>query len=945
MSDERGFSLRVTAAGADVDRTELEEIALQLRHDLLAAGVPGVERAAYGPAPEGTRSVELIAAAVGFVITGLSTAASAAQLAEFVQRWREAHPRRRKVEINIVTGTAGIVDPPAPAGPTRTGRRSALLVAGGEYRDPGLSGLRSPAADIRALAEVLGDPDIGGFDVQTLTDAAEPVVRRRVAAFFADRNPEDVLLLHFSCHGLKDQRGRLYLAAADTELNALAATALPASFVSERMGESESRSVLLVLDCCYSGAFARDTRGDRTVHVAEEFSRGGTGRTVFTASSATEYSFEGGQLTSYEVRPSVFTEALVRGLRTGAADLDHDGDISADELFDYAARRVRESQPGQVPRRWEFDVSGALLVARSVRPAVLPEEIRADLRSDRPVLREEAVRALAELLAGPRDGYRRAAYATLVHLRDHDDSSRVRNAAAEALTAAPAPPTPPPSPPPPSTPPPATPPLPAPVTRPLTPSQPTAPAATEPTTTAPAKLATAEPVAVDPAVPGDVAAPAVTSAPDQVLAPAVPATGDSVPAKARPGPGPSRPPGPPEQRNRRVRLMALAAAGLAVAVTVTIGLVVQHAGGDSEASQNAPTFGDDFASVAVDYDGDLESALLSPDGKWLVTLDAGANEVAARPARIWDVSTGRSVVAFESDSDPVFSPDGKIVATTAFTGKREVRTVDGQPIGVLIGGETLVELRETATGRKLATLSGHAGSAYVAFSPDGRTVATASTRASESSFDAPVRLWDRSNGQLLATLAGHDNGIQSMAFGPDGRTLVSSAAGGTTKVWDVAARKATATLANAWFPIWLSPDGATLVTRHDKGFELRSMPSGALRAAITDAGSFAGFTPDSSGYATDTDGTVRLWDLATRMERSELNAPVTGPLVFSPSGRMIAAHAKDGTPMLWDAANGQALKTLVAHSDAVLDLVFTPDGRILFTAGKDKTVRQWYVGR
>ncbi|MFI6392532.1 hypothetical protein [Nonomuraea sp. NPDC050540] len=75
------------------------------------------------------------------------------------------------------------------------GRRTALLVANAAYEDPGLSRLRSPVSDIRALAEVLGEPAIVAFDVGTLTDAGESVLRRRVAALFADRQPDDVLLL------------------------------------------------------------------------------------------------------------------------------------------------------------------------------------------------------------------------------------------------------------------------------------------------------------------------------------------------------------------------------------------------------------------------------------------------------------------------------------------------------------------------------------------------------------------------------------------------------------------------------------------------------------------------------------------------------------------------------------------------------------------------------
>ncbi|WP_030435409.1 hypothetical protein [Actinoplanes subtropicus] len=86
MTDETGISLRITSAAADVDPAEVEELALHLRRELLASGIPGVDRVAAGPAPEGTRAVELIAAGVGFLLTGLSAAAEAAQVADFVRR-------------------------------------------------------------------------------------------------------------------------------------------------------------------------------------------------------------------------------------------------------------------------------------------------------------------------------------------------------------------------------------------------------------------------------------------------------------------------------------------------------------------------------------------------------------------------------------------------------------------------------------------------------------------------------------------------------------------------------------------------------------------------------------------------------------------------------------------------------------------------------------------
>ena len=865
MREENSFSLRITAAGADVDASEVEELALQLRQDLLASGAPRVERDTEGPAPAGTRSAELIVAGISLLVGGVSFGADAAQLADFVKRWRAEQPSRRRVDVAVVA-------PPAAAVP-RSGRRSALLVANGAYRDRGLSRLRSPTVDVRALAEVLGEPDIGGFEVETLADADEAVVRRRVAAFFADRAPDDVLVLHFSCHGLKDQRGRLHLAAADTELDSLAATALPASFVSERMSESESRSVLLVLDCCYSGAFARDLspRADRTVHVAEEFQGGGTGRTVLTASSATEYSFESGGLTSYEVRPSFFTEALVNGLRTGEADLDHDGDIAADELFEYASRRVRDAQAGQVPRRWNFNVTGPLVVARSVRPALLPDEIRVDLGSGRTVLRLEAVKELAKLLYGSREGYRRAAHAALLHLSDHDDSHEVRTAAQSALgtTRRPTPARPPVTTPLPATPLPATPP--------------------PPTAQPPARA-----------------------------------------VQATPG------------RRRGVRSRVLAA-GLVVALAGTAGLVWQLRRPDGGPSNAKPVFGSSTGSQAFDHDGPVETASLSPDGEWLIALSQAPSQSATHPARLWNISTKQSVATFNVDGESAFSPAGTMVATSVFTGQRDVATVDNQPLGLFTGGDTLVEVRETATGRKLATIPGHQGGARVLFSPDNKTLATASTMAGDEDYDAPIRLWNP-GGKLLATLPGHRNGIQSMVFSADGRTLVSSAAGGVTKIWDVATRKNTATLTKAWFPLWLSPDGKTLANGPSgQAFQLRAMPSGKLTATVKDDGEFAGFTPDSSAYLTEADGRIRLWNRTFRDTRMTLSGRVRTPVVFSKDGRTVAAVSEEGTTKLWDATTGEITATLTGHTGTVTDMTFSPDGQTLFTTGTDATVRQWYV--
>lgn len=74
---------------------------------------------------------------------------------------------------------------------------------------------------------MLSDPEIGGFEVQTLMNEPTHVVNEIVEDFLTDRVPEDLLLLHFSCHGIKDQKGELYFAMANTKLRLLGRPPLP----------------------------------------------------------------------------------------------------------------------------------------------------------------------------------------------------------------------------------------------------------------------------------------------------------------------------------------------------------------------------------------------------------------------------------------------------------------------------------------------------------------------------------------------------------------------------------------------------------------------------------------------------------------------------------------------------------------------------------------------
>jgi hypothetical protein len=313
--------------------------------------------------------------------------------------------------------------------------RSALIIANSEYQDAKLGRLRAPTQDAEVLARVLGDPQIGDFDVGVAINEPEALTRRKIEAFFKNRGREDLLLLHFSCHGVKDDDGHLYFATPDTELDSLDSTAISSDFVSRQMSKSLSRRIILLLDCCYSGAFTSGARAraGETVELKERFE--GRGRAVLAASNAMEYSFEGDQIFG-EATPSIFTAALAHGLETGEADRDQDNWISVDELYEYIYDQVRLANPRQNPRKWS-DVEGQLLIARSsyrapVEAAELAPELRVALESPLAGVREGSVAELMRLLRGTHAGLALAARLALQQLVE-DDSRRVSIAAESAL--------------------------------------------------------------------------------------------------------------------------------------------------------------------------------------------------------------------------------------------------------------------------------------------------------------------------------------------------------------------------------------------------------------------------------------------------------------------------------------------------------------------------------
>ncbi|MFE7840332.1 hypothetical protein ACFU53_31060 [Streptomyces sp. NPDC057474] len=426
--------------------------------------------------------------------------------------------------------------------------------------------------------------------------------------------------------------------------------------------------------------------------------------------------------------------------------------------------------------------------------------------------------------------------------------------------------------------------------------------------------------------------------------------------------------------------------------------------------------------------GTVSALVYSPDGK---TLASGSFDGTVR---LWDPATGRTrnVLTGRTDEDDpdlvrtvAFGPDGRTFATShndearlwdLDTGRVRASVAvrepdddnmaavgfdrDGRALAVAEGGQVL----DVATGRVATTLEGPTGlEMAVAFSPDGRTLAT-STRdhtaqlwdldtgrvlstlksstgvVSSLAFDSEgkilatgtedgtVHLWDVADGKQRTTLTSASSRVESMAFSPDGKTLAAGSYDSTVRLWDLGTGRSDTTLTGHTSPVMsvvFSPDGNDLVAGNEADrsgggdVSVRLWNAGTNRPRATldvpdgDLESVA-FSPDGDTLVTSsvrtTDdfseitSTVRLWDTATRRTRAVLDEGLThvGPVLFSPDGRTLAL-TNDVRAQLWDVRTRRLRTTL--PSRFVNGMAFSPDGRTLVTVGDGLVLWDTGTGR
>jgi hypothetical protein len=241
------------------------------------------------------------------------------------------------------------------------GRYRALLIGNSTYPadEHNLQTLRGPIKDIAAVNRALIDKDTGLFadaDVTLLPEVTSTRAVRALGKFFAGGSRDDVLLLYFSGHGKLDQAGRLHLCMQDTETTDLLSTAVSNVRINEFADASRARNIVIVLDCCYAGAFRGSDLGGAVA---------GPGRYVLSSCRGTQLANDA----TVDNGTSFFTQHLVDGLLT-AADSDEDGYVGFSDIYAYVDRRLREAGK-QIPAR-RVDGDGDLPLAKRPRGETVP---------------------------------------------------------------------------------------------------------------------------------------------------------------------------------------------------------------------------------------------------------------------------------------------------------------------------------------------------------------------------------------------------------------------------------------------------------------------------------------------------------------------------------------------------------------------------------------------
>lgn len=310
----------------------------------------------------------------------------------------------------------------------------------------------------------------------------------------------------------------------------------------------------------------------------------------------------------------------------------------------------------------------------------------------------------------------------------------------------------------------------------------------------------------------------------------------------------------------------------------------------------------------------LHRLCASPDGKWVASgWGHGGGEV-----RVWDAKTGATVWTGPTPGRPqdfAFLAGGRVLAVACAAGAvGEANRREYQFQGVFLfdiskpgsKGEPLGK----DNGRCLATVAAPGGELLACGAKGGR-----------------IELWDMAARKRITELSGHARDVDALLFTPDGATLASIGHGDSLRLWDVKAPAQARSL-------YVLQQKVTAYPYRDPYFRASFWrPRPAALALSPDGKTLA---------ASGGDGSVLLWDLATRRSTAGIDAhsdTVTG-VAFTPDGRLLVSTGLDRDVRVTDLATRTELAHLGSHSDVATGAVVLPSGEVL-TSGDDGAVRRW----
>jgi hypothetical protein len=216
--------------------------------------------------------------------------------------------------------------------------------------------------DAERFRDILVDPDFCGFDeVTLLANEDTATAKRTLERCVRVSEPGDLILFYYNGHGRLDRDGTLALAMPATDSEILRASSLLADEIKGLFNLSRASQRIMILDCCYSGAVDshgfKGTVTDSITSLAQQF----TGSFLLTASRRFERAWE-----LDEQQAGALTEALVDGVRSGAAAPAASDHITLGQLAAYVRQSVPASSPQQ-PEYWDNGGIGEIFFAKKAR--------------------------------------------------------------------------------------------------------------------------------------------------------------------------------------------------------------------------------------------------------------------------------------------------------------------------------------------------------------------------------------------------------------------------------------------------------------------------------------------------------------------------------------------------------------------------------------------------